>query len=132
MTSVCISTPAVTAVRMTPVCSKCAVTKKSGRLSCCAPGGAWFNNCGTSDNSNTDHTWFEGLQACKDVGSLLLVKAESQSIAVNQTTTTQQLNGVEHHVTDPTFPTRNSKDNDKLLHHIVIFTIVLLIMFLNI
>ena len=46
-------------------CPKCSNTKKSGRRSCCARGGAWFKNCGDADDIMFDHTWAEGIQACK-------------------------------------------------------------------
>ena len=46
-------------------CPKCAINKKSGRVSCCARGGAWFKNCGDAGDANFDHTWVEGIQACK-------------------------------------------------------------------
>ena len=46
-------------------CSKCGTIKQSGIRSCCAPGGAWSKNCGDPGDSNFDHTWLEGLQACK-------------------------------------------------------------------
>ena len=49
----------------TPTCPKCGTFEKSGRVSCCAPGGAWFKNCGGAGNRNVDHRWFEGMQACK-------------------------------------------------------------------
>ena len=124
--------------RTAPVCPKCAAIKKSGKLSCCAPGGAWFKSCGTGGNSNTDHTWLEGVQACKDVVGLFSGKAEAQFISMNQTTTTQQLSDVEKQTMDSTLaaylynvPTKNSKDNDQL-SYIVVFTNVLFIMFLNI
>ena len=61
-----VSTPAITstiAERIT--CPKCGTFQKSGRNSCCAPGGAWFKNCGGDQNKNVDHTWFEGVAACK-------------------------------------------------------------------
>ena len=138
LTSVCISTPAVTATRIALECPKCAVIKKSGELSCCAPGGAWFKNCGTSGNSNTEHTWVEGVQACKGVVGLFSGNAEAQFIVMNQTTTAQQLSDVEKQTIDPTLAThlynahtKNSKDNDQL-SYIVVFTNVLFILFLNI
>ena len=53
----------VTANMMT--CPRCGTFKKSGRVSCCAPGGAWFKNCGGVGNRNVDHRWFEGTEACK-------------------------------------------------------------------
>ena len=43
----------------------CGVTKKSGKHSCCAPGGSWFQNCGDFGDSKFDHTWDEGAEACK-------------------------------------------------------------------
>ena len=46
-------------------CPKCGVTKKSGKRSCCARGGAWFENCGDPGDSKFDHTWDEGVGACK-------------------------------------------------------------------
>ena len=84
-THACISTAGATATIIGPVCSKCATIKKSDKLSCCAPGGAWFNNCGTSDNPNFDHTWIEGMKACKDAASLIVDKKNTQSMLPNQT-----------------------------------------------
>ena len=46
-------------------CPKCGTFEKSGRSSCCAPGGAWYKNCGGAVNRNADHRWFEGVEACK-------------------------------------------------------------------
>ena len=46
------------------ICSVCG-TLKDGKRSCCAPGGAWFMNCGDAGDSNFDHTWAEGINACK-------------------------------------------------------------------
>ena len=45
-------------------CPKCGV-KKFGKLSCCASGGAWYKNCGDTGDANFDHTWIEGILACK-------------------------------------------------------------------
>ena len=110
---------------------------RSGKLSCCARGGAWFENCGTSDNSNTEHTWVEGVQACKGVVTLFSGEAESQFMLVNETTTTQQLSDVGRQTIGFTLtaaydpPTGNSKDNENLLH-IIAFTNVLFVLFLNI
>ena len=50
-------------------CPKCGKGKKSGKLSCCARGGAWFQKCGDGDDSKFDHTWVEGIQACNSLGS---------------------------------------------------------------
>ena len=49
------------------LCPKCGVTKKFGARSCCARGGAWFKNCGDDGDTKFDHTWTEGIQACKGV-----------------------------------------------------------------
>lgn len=47
------------------VCQKCGIVKKSGVTSCCARGGSWFNNCGTDSDAKLDHTWYDGIMACK-------------------------------------------------------------------
>ena len=59
-------TPAITST-MTNVmkCPKCGTFRKSGRVSCCAPGGAWFKNCGGGGKRHVGHRWFEGVEACK-------------------------------------------------------------------
>ena len=76
-----------TAVTMTfsSTCSKCGIIKKSGKLSCCGRGGSWFGNCGSAGNTKLDHTWYEGLQACK---------AQRQS----ETVISQQLNEAQQQV----------------------------------
>ena len=51
--------------RMTPACSECGITKKSGKRSCCAPGGSWYMNCGGVSNGNLEHSWLEGMEACR-------------------------------------------------------------------
>ena len=48
------------------LCPKCGIINKNGRPSCCAPGGAWFQNCDHGDDKSTlEHTWDEGLAACE-------------------------------------------------------------------
>ena len=47
------------------VCPKCGITRKSGKTSCCAHGGSWFKNCGGAGNAKLDHTWYEGIKACR-------------------------------------------------------------------
>ena len=60
-----ISTPFVTSkIDGTITCPRCGTFRKSGRVSCCAPGGAWFKNCGGLGSKNTDHRWSDGLAAC--------------------------------------------------------------------
>merc|ERR1712032_355120 len=46
-------------------CPKCGNMEKSGKISCCGRGGSWFRNCGSASNAKLDHTWYEGIQACK-------------------------------------------------------------------
>ena len=61
-----VSTPATTPpTTNTPACPKCGTFDKSGRVSCCAPGGAWYQNCGGNGNNNVEHKWFEGVEACE-------------------------------------------------------------------
>ena len=48
------------------MCARCA-TNKAGKRSCCARGGAWFKKCGDVGGTQFDHTWVEGMQACKSV-----------------------------------------------------------------
>ena len=45
-------------------CPICGTFKKSGRKSCCAPGGAWHGNCGGVVSRNIGHSWLEGMEAC--------------------------------------------------------------------
>ena len=45
------------------VCPQCGTNKLSGKASCCAPDGAWFELCGEGDAFK--HTFAEGLRACK-------------------------------------------------------------------
>ena len=64
--STSISTPSVTsATANTLTCPKCGTFAKSGRVSCCAPGGTWYKKCGGASNKNVDHMWSEGVDACK-------------------------------------------------------------------
>ena len=61
-----ISTPSITSpIDGITRCPRCATFRKSGRVSCCAPGGAWFNKCGGLGNKNFDHMWSEGVKACE-------------------------------------------------------------------
>ena len=47
-----------------PSCPKCGTFKKTGRVSCCAPRGAWDGDCGDPGDLTFGHTWFEGVKAC--------------------------------------------------------------------
>ena len=58
--------PSTTVATQAPT-SKCPVCGilNSGKPSCCAPGGAWFNKCGDPGDSKYDYTRFDGIVACK-------------------------------------------------------------------
>ena len=60
-----ISTLSITPAVHHMTCPRCGTFRKSGRVSCCAPGGAWFKNCGGLGIKNVDHRWSEGVKACK-------------------------------------------------------------------
>ena len=65
LTNARMKTPAQTTTTISLVCSKCGTVGKSGKSSCCGRGGSWFRNCGSAGNAKLDHTWYEGIQACK-------------------------------------------------------------------
>ena len=56
---------ASTTTTVTSGCLACGTIKKSDKLSCCARGGSWFGKCGATANAQVQHTWHEGIQACK-------------------------------------------------------------------
>ena len=61
-----ISMPSATSKTDTSrACPRCGAFRKSGRVSCCAPGGAWFKRCGGLGSNGVDHTWSDGMAACK-------------------------------------------------------------------
>ena len=70
------------------VCLRCGTIGKSGEMSCCGRGGSWFKSCGGSVHTKLQHTWYEGIQACK---------ARSQS----KTIIGHQLNGAQRKDIDP-------------------------------
>ena len=59
-------------------CPMCGMAKKSGKLSCCARGGAWFQTCGDVGNKQFEHTWVEGVQACNGFAASILGQAPAQ------------------------------------------------------
>ena len=59
------ATTTTTTTTVGPSCPTCGAIVKSGKLSCCARGGSWFENCGATGNTKFEHTWYEGIQACK-------------------------------------------------------------------
>ena len=56
---------ATTTTTTGPACLKCGTIKKSGKGSCCGRGGSWFKNCGSAGKKRLQHTWYEGIHACK-------------------------------------------------------------------
>ena len=59
------TSPITSTIDRTIMCARCGTFRKSGRVSCCAPGGAWFKNCGGGLSSkNVHHRWSEGVVAC--------------------------------------------------------------------
>ena len=74
-------TPGVTKA-ITPVCPKCGTNKNSGKVSCCIGGGAWFKKCG-ADSSKFEHTWTDGVEACKGVQSQSKLHHRQQIIESN-------------------------------------------------
>ena len=106
-TYACISSVVLTTTMTSgSVCPKCATTKKSGQSSCCARGGAWFNNCGGVTNANVDHTWTEGIRACKDFASLFSSKTQSEVMlhhepSQEQPKATSERNGPRLKIIDP-------------------------------
>ena len=72
----------VTTTAIGSTCTKCSTTPKSGRMSCCGPGGSWFGSCGASGNSKFKHTWYEGIRAC-ETGQPMIAMGPQQS-AVQQ------------------------------------------------
>ena len=78
---------AATGMTVKSVCPKCGITKKFGKISCCGRGGSWVGNCGSVGYKKPDHTWYEGLQACK-------ARARFKAVIVQQVNEAQQqLNG---------------------------------------
>ena len=71
---ICTSTMTYVSVGSSDECAECA-TNKVGKLSCCARGGAWFKKCGDFVDTQFDHTWAEGIQACKHFANSVLARA---------------------------------------------------------
>ena len=70
----------LSAVSSTGWCPKCGTTKKSSKSSCCARGGAWFKKCGDASDTRFNHTWAEGIHACKSVTSSISVGSPQQAM----------------------------------------------------
>ena len=67
------------------LCPKCGTIRKSRKNSCCGRGGSWFRNCGRGgSNTKLDHTWYEGIQACKTTPSQFREASGRQSNAAQR------------------------------------------------
>ena len=98
------TTTGLSAVRSSNTCPKCGTVKKSGKFSCCARGGAWFKKCGDADDTKWNHTWIEGIEACKmflssdSVESPLQVTLHNVGVIVNPSNTTQSGLSTDQHI----------------------------------
>ena len=121
-------TAAVTAAAAsTTLCSKCG-PNNAGKLTCCFPGGSWEGKCGNKDNSNFDHSWSEGVQACEVPA---LVEAQALAVAPNQEarthlqkTTNSIMNGYMNAKEEHDRDSANSKHCDKSLIFVVANTLL--------
>ena len=122
-------------------CAACGIVKKSGKRSCCARGGAWFKNCGDAGDGKFDHTWTEGIQACKGVASsisvklslkeYLLLEASAMAYTINTTLSQNATQQAQMNIyrTDsmPNTVTMNSKYHVGLAHVIAFISALLVI-----
>ena len=46
-------------------CLQCSTFSNSRKVSCCARGGSWFNECGDDGDTAFAHTWSEGIRTCR-------------------------------------------------------------------
>ena len=78
-------------------CSQCAHFTQSGKPSCCAPGGAWYNHCGNAGDLAVRHTWVDGMRACNAFARASSGEAGARGAMLGRETgtlnTTQQRNG---------------------------------------
>ena len=62
-------------------CPKCGTTRK-GKVSCCAKGGTWFNKCGDPGDTNFEHEWDDGIDACKGERTLDCVQGKDNHVCL--------------------------------------------------
>ena len=79
-----VKTASLPAVSNNSGCVKCGTTKKSGKRSCCAPGGAWYKNCGDAGDMKFDHTWAEGIQACNGFTTSVSVESSPRGMLLRR------------------------------------------------
>ena len=75
-----IQTSATTAATTIAVCPVCGAMKRSQKLSCCARGGSWYGKCGSAGDENGEHTWHEGIQACKARQSQVVMAQQQHAV----------------------------------------------------
>ena len=115
------------------VCPKCGSIKKSGKLSCCARGGAWFKNCGDAGDTSVDHTWVEGIRACKKIVRSNLVNSPALVMFHHESNNGNPLN-TSHQHTKIYYQTESLSDLDSMnsedcveLSNVVTYSFVLFI-----
>ena len=87
-------TIAATSATMSPLiilstskCPRCGIFKKSGQVSCCAPGGAWYKKCAKErESKGNSYTWLEGFEACVNAAE----ESQAHGMPPQQTDITQR------------------------------------------
>ena len=117
---------------ISPVCPKCGTNEKSGKRSCCVRGGAWFSNCGDPGDSEFDHTWNEGRQACQGEAQGHAVMIRNETTIAQQRDTTRQDKGpsAQQQLTDSAAGT--DSDSCVELSKIAVFVSLVLILYVQI
>ena len=106
--------------KMRHVCPKCGTFKNSEKMSCCAFDGAWYKKCGNANDPDFDHTWYEGIQACKE--------AQAQAMSRPKTNDTLQSHAAQEKINDPTVvsasvvKTNDCEACDRKISLIIIFS----------
>ena len=118
----------VTTTDISHACHKCGTMAKSGKRSCCGPGGSWHKNCGSAGNANSEHTWHEGIRACKArlqsktvIGHLL--KADQQN--VNDSFTDMVTVNIDHTSTTTPIISQGLKSLSKFVVHTTLLLITI-------
>ena len=121
------------------MCLKCGVAKKSGKRSCCVRGGAWFKYCGEAGDGQFEHTWTEGIQACKDFATSLPVKSPLKvmfrdvAVTVYTDDTAQPQNTTQHRMENIYRRSSGAKNFEHcvgLAKVVVCFTVSFVVLFL--
>ena len=113
------------------LCPQCAGINKSGKLSCCARTASWYQHCGRPGDTNFEHTWNEGLEACKHAERL---PSKVSHVLSNQIVTSQEVHVAENNGARPARESAHAafvadfRSNNQI-SYIVIFTNILLLLF---